>query len=167
MKGYHLMPRHINFLVSLTILFCCTNLESPYDPASPNYNPPTYTIVENESDIADGDTTTQTAVRLVLKPNQASCLFRWRLDSTEWSEWTDADAGKVNIQLIDLDTGMYNLEINTTYHRDNSPTASMISFYRASLPRIEMMADTVVEKIIAEPCTLWVDAEGSCSLAYQ
>ena len=99
------------FLATLCIL--CQSWQNPYDPDNPEYVYPTFVVDTTQSTALDGDTLKTNEFKIVLIGNDEVNLFRWRLDSAEWSAWSGDDNLEYTITLADLNTGRYTIDVQT------------------------------------------------------
>lgn len=154
-------------LLFLAILYLgCQPWESIYNPDSPTYVYPTFEVDRTQSTALEGDTLKTSNLKIVLVGNDELNLFRWRLDSTEWSDWTGDDKVEYTISLSDLDTGWHTIDVQTCYDPVSNTSDTTIKFYQVILPSILVSSDTLIHRYIQQPCTLWVTGTGSEPLEY-
>ncbi|MBN1758315.1 MAG: InlB B-repeat-containing protein [Chitinispirillaceae bacterium] len=163
------MKRLLFFIVSFSFLFICEPLPSYYDPDSPDFLQPNFTVDLEGSEFWDGDTVSADTVHLSLQGNQISretSLFRQLLDDGEWSDWQEVTSGMYEIEFSDLAEGLHTLTIAVCYDPEAKVTDSTITFYKAVTPSVAIVNETDLSFEVGAPCTLQVTAAGTGNLVY-
>lgn len=148
------------------LLLLCSSWKNPYDPENPDYVYPFFVVDTAVTTAMDGDTLTETPVRLILVGNDVESRFRWRLDGTSWNDWSKAGTKPCTISISVPDSGRHALEVQTCYNPDAHIRDSTFRFYRAILPSIAGTCDTLIHGYVDQACTLWARGTGSGPLAY-
>jgi VCBS repeat-containing protein len=156
------------FLLNSIVFLCwgCQTLVNPFDPDDPNYVYPSFVVDTTRSTISDGDTLKEETLRIVLIGNDEVNLFRWRLDSTNWSDWTGQGVSEHVITLSALDTGWHELHVQTCYDPSSHIADSSFTFYQVIRPLIAATCDTQLHLYGHQSCTLWINGTGSEPLSY-
>lgn len=155
-------------LAIITFLFvACAPWESPYVPDSSKYVYPFFIIDSTTTTFSDNDTITDTILQMVVIGNDVKSQFRWRLDSISWSEWVEKGTMPYLISIDSIDSGWHTLDVQTCYNPNAHVADSTFKFFRALLPSIVSMCDTIFNKAEESACTLWVNAKGSPAIKFQ
>ena len=81
--------RKIQYIIVLFFILSCADEfvpENPIDPENPSYIPPIVSIVDG---ITIGQTVTSENLSIEYSGNESSMLFRTRLDTSNWTGWTN------------------------------------------------------------------------------
>lgn len=162
----HTMKKVFSLLL-LLMLLTCRILDSKYDPTSPDWVDPSYTIDTTLSTILPNDTITDSTHQLVLVGNEFGNQFRWHIDSTGWSDWTGAGKPSVTVPVTHIDTGAHTLYLQTCYHPSGPAFDSKISFYIASPPFFAGVPDTLLKASKGDTCTFRINAKGTGTLNFR
>jgi uncharacterized protein (TIGR02145 family)/uncharacterized repeat protein (TIGR02543 family) len=154
--------------VLLAFLFRCDAIwVSAYDPSSPGFIEPSFTIDTARTAVVSGDTTFADSVYFTLRGNDFGNLFRWRLDSLAWSPWEGRGQSGVTFAFDSVDTGEHAVVVETCYDTSTVIVKSTMRFYRVSPPWALTLSDTLLRIKEHASCTLRVRAGGSGALRMQ
>jgi len=114
--------------VLLLFLFACDSLPkdpgssgNPLDPTDPNYTPPQVTIIQGpeENEIVNSDT-----VLFTWEGNHNDMQFRYKMDNTDWSEYSDA----ISTTFTLLDDEAHRFEVQGKYLTGTESDPNVINF---------------------------------------
>ena len=148
--------RKIQYIIVLFFILSCADEfvpENPIDPENPSYIPPIVSIIDG---INIGQTVTSENLTIEYSGNESSMLFRTKLDSSNWSGWTN----NLFVTLDYMDEGDHIFWLQGKYTTgDTSETVSIPFTVDAVqgpalmfLPRrhISGLGDEITFRIIAE-----------------
>ena len=155
--GYQ-VSRIIPYILALGLLFLSCekiepNLDNPQDPANPDYEPPTVSIIAGPT---DGDTVETSTVEFEWEGNDIVSLYRYKFSDNSWTDWTTETAAEFDY----LDEGQYNFQVQSSYSTGDTSVVVTVSFVVDAVhgpalmfyPRrhIVGVGDTVTFHILAE-----------------
>ncbi|NQV14686.1 hypothetical protein HQ531_04445 [bacterium] len=155
MKNLYILP----LVLILTIWGCSSHNDleppdNPLDPGNPDYESPTVEIISGPS---EGQVVEATAVTIAWEGNESASEYRYKFDSSVWTEWDEATSQNFDY----LDEGNHSFEIQArSINGDEQSTATLLDFEVDAVAGPSVLVypyqqlgapgDTLVYQIIAE-----------------
>jgi hypothetical protein len=83
---------------------------------NPEYGYPFFKVDSTTATFSDNDTITDSILQMVVGGNDVKSQFRWRLDSTSWSNWVEKGTKPFIISIGPVDSGLHTFDIQTCYN---------------------------------------------------
>lgn len=149
-------------LAAVVLVLSCAEHQNPFNPVSPNYDPPEV-LIDNTS-LQGNDSTSGTTITLYVSGNRPEVDIRYALDSA-WSDWMDDFAGD-SIVITGIVDGQHTVVLEGRYDDASAMDDTTFAFVKVPAPRIvpdttSLLADTLLEIRSGSACTLTVTAAGT------
>lgn len=152
----------VALLIMEAFLLTCQH-HNPFNPASPDYDPPKVTI-DSVNTGGDTDSTASAAITLHVSTNRSEVDIRFGVDSA-WSKWVD-DFENDTVVISGLTTGRHIINLQGRYDNTSETYDTSFTIFKVDPPYFihdstSHLADSLMQVRAGENCTLTVRTGGT------
>jgi hypothetical protein len=152
----------IFMLITGVLLLTCEH-HNPFNPDSPDYDPPRVTI-NSVNTGGEPDSTASETIIMYISGNRPEVDIRYGIDSV-WSKWAKDFKGD-SIIIADLTTGKHIITLQGRYDDAGDTHDTSFTIFKVDAPYFihdstSLLADSLIQIRAGENCTLTVHPDGT------